>query len=160
MTTAAPRNRTTSLAPGVCGAALVVTLLGVIATAVAAATSGPSGAYGALIGAGMVLVFFGFGALTVNSVASILPAASLLVALLTYTLQVVLLGLVFLTLTGSGATESDIDRTWLGLTAIAASLTWILMQTVGAVRARQPLYDIPLPGQSPGGEARGGDHAA
>ena len=91
----------------------------------------------------MVLFFFGFGALTVNTVAGILPGASLLVALLTYTLQVVLLGLVFLVLTGSGATDGPIDRTWLGLTAIVASLAWVLMQTLGSVRARQPLYDIP-----------------
>ena len=46
---------------------------------------------------------FGFGSFVVNTVAALMPTAALLVALLTYTLQVVAMGLVFVALSGSGA---------------------------------------------------------
>ena len=70
-------------------------LVGLLAVLTGALVGGSPAALGAAVGSGMVLVFFGFGALTVNAVASVSPAASLLVALLTYTLEVVAVGVVF-----------------------------------------------------------------
>jgi ATP synthase protein I len=161
MTTAMPGRSATQVAPGVRGAVLAVALVAVGAVVVAATTGGSADALGALIGAGMVLVFFLFGAVTVNVVAARMPSASLLVALLTYTLEVVALALVFIGLTRSGATDSAIDRDWLGLTAIAGTLAWTAAQTIGAVRVRRPLYDVELPEPAAHGvsatEVGGGD---
>jgi ATP synthase protein I len=120
------------------GAAL---LAGLVAVAVAASTSGSSGALGAGIGAGMVLAFFGTGAVVVNAVASVSPAASLLVALLTYVLEVVLVGLVLVGLRRSGALEGAVDPSWVGGVVIATTLVWLVAQIVSAVRSRQPIYD-------------------
>ncbi len=122
---------------------LATTLVGVLAVGVAALVTGSAGALGAAVGAGMVLVFFGTGAVVVNAVASVSPTASLLVALLTYTLQVVLVGLVFAALNGSGLLDSTVDRTWAGAAVIAATLVWLVAQIVSATRSRQPLYDLP-----------------
>ena len=124
--------------------AFAVTLVVALsAVAFAALTTGPAGVRGALIGSGMVLVFFGLGALVVNAVASVSPALSLLVALLTYLLQIVLVGLVFVALTQSGALDETVHREWLGGSVIAATLAWMAAQVISATRSRQPLYDLP-----------------
>lgn len=145
------------MAPGVREGVVAAGLVGVAATATAALATGAPGTRGALIGAGLVIGTFGFGALTVNAVASVMPSASLLVALLTYTLQIALLGLVFWGLTSSGATEDSIDATWLGGTAVAATVAWLVGQITGAVRARQPVYDLDASGPGSGGGTGGGE---
>ena len=157
MTTATPGFRTTSVAPGVRGAALAVLVVGITATLAAAVFGTSAAVLGAAIGSALVLFFFGFGALTVNVVAGQLPAAALLVAVLTYPLEDVLLAVVFVALNGSGATEKDVDATWLGLTVIAGTLTWTFAQIVGATRARQPVFDLPQPDGGSVEEPGGGD---
>jgi ATP synthase protein I len=88
-------------------------------------------------------VFFAAGAFVLNAVTSISPAASLLIAMLTYTLKIVLIGLVFVALSRSGALEGSIDARWLGGTVIACTLTWLTAQVVTSMRARVPVYDLP-----------------
>jgi len=114
---------------------------GLVAVVVGALASGSSAAAGAAIGAGMVLAFFGTGAAVVNAVASVSPALSLLVALLTYTLEVVSIGLVFVGLRRSGALETAVQGPWVGGVVIATTLVWVVAQIVSAVHSRQPLYD-------------------
>jgi ATP synthase protein I len=94
-------------------------------------------------------VFFGFGALTVNAVAAVSPAASLLVALLTYVLQVVAVGVVFLALDASGALGTTVDAGWVAGTVIAATLCWLVAQILAATRSRQPIYDLPTAASDP-----------
>jgi len=130
-------------------ASAVTLVLGVATIAAAALLSGSAAAAGAAVGAGMVLVFFGLGALTVNAVAAVSPGASLMVALLTYVLQVLAVGVVFLVLDASGALDSRVDAEWLAGTVIAATLCWITAQVVAATRSRQPLYDLPAPRPQP-----------
>jgi ATP synthase protein I len=108
------------------------------------AALGPQ-ALGALVGVVMVVGFFGFGTLTMSLVSRVAPAASLLVALLTYTLQVLLLGLVFVGLTSSGATDGALDPRWLGGTVVAATLAWTVWLVVREVRTRRPVYDVAVP---------------
>lgn len=145
MTTDAPPTRTALVAPGV-GAGLVGTVLtGVAAVALAAAVSDGAAVAGAGVGGLMVVAFFGFGALTVGVVSALAPQASLLVALLTYTLQVALVGLVFYALTSSGATDEALAPEWIGGTVIAGTLVWTIALVVGSVRSRQPAYDLPVP---------------
>jgi ATP synthase protein I len=124
-------------------AALATLVLGVASVVAGLLLSGPSAASGAAVGFGMVLVFFGTGAVVVNAVATVSPVASLMVAILTYTLEVVLVALVFAALDGSGALDGAVDRTWAGVAVIAATLVWLVSHIISATRSRMPLYDLP-----------------
>jgi len=124
-------------------AGLATTLAGVAVAVAGALVDGAPAAAGAGVGLLMVLVFFGLGAVVLDVVAGIAPALSLLVALLTYTLQVVLVGLVFVGLTRSGLLGSELDADWLGGTVIAGTLTWLASQVVTTLRTRQLVYDLP-----------------
>ena len=129
-------------------AALVTTLgVGLAAMLLAALVSGSSAALGAGIGVTMVCIFFGVGAVVLGVVARLAPAASLLVALLTYTLKVVLMGLVFLALSRSGALDGTVDAQWLGGAVIACTLVWLACQIFFSMRTREPLYELPSPAE-------------
>ena len=115
--------------------------VGLLAVSTAALTAGSAAAFGALVGFVLVLGFFGLGASVVNAVASVSPTASLLVALLTYTLEVVALGAIFVALRRSGALAETVDREWVGGVVIAATLVWLVSQIIAETRSRQPIYD-------------------
>ena len=93
---------------------------------------------------------FGLGALVVDRVAGALPSAALLVALMTYTLQVVLLAALFLALSDSGLLDDGLDRRWLAGTIIAGTFVWLGAHVLLAVRARIPAYELPDGGGSRG----------
>lgn len=103
---------------------------------------GAAAGFGAVVGTGLVVTVCVGGALLVNAVAGALPSASLMVALLTYTLQVMLLVVAFVALERSGLLESSLDRMWVGATAIAATLEWLVAQVVLTFRTRIPTYDL------------------
>jgi ATP synthase protein I len=124
-------------------AALAALVLGLGATVAAAFVTGSAGAYGALAGTALVLVVFGFGAVVVNTVAGVMPTASLMVALLTYTLQVVLMGVVFAGLSRSGLLDDTLDRSWLAGVVIGGTFGWLTTQVVLTSRLRIPAYDLP-----------------
>lgn len=138
---ATPRRGPSVLVP--LGAALVVAAAAVGSGAL---LGGSSAAAGAAIGAALVCGFFGSGALVLGVVARLVPAASLLVALLTYTLQVVLLAVVFLALQRGGMLDGPVDARWLSGTVIAGTLMWLAAQLVAFTRTRQPVYDLPSRG--------------
>jgi ATP synthase protein I len=117
--------------------------LGVVAVVAGSLVEGAPAAYGAAIGALIVLGVFGFGSFVVNTVAALMPTAALLVALLTYTLQVVAMGLVFVALSGSGLLGDTLDREWLAGTVIAGTLVWVVCQIVLTMRAHIAIYDLP-----------------
>jgi ATP synthase protein I len=96
----------------------------------------------------MVCVFFAAGAIVLDVVATLAPAASLLIALLTYTLKVVLIGLVFVGLSRSGLLEDSIDARWLGGTVIAGTLAWLAAQVVASTRVRIPVYELGVSNRS------------
>ncbi|MDZ5620830.1 hypothetical protein [Nocardioides bizhenqiangii] len=152
-------STTTTSGPLALAVAVTVTV-GVLVVLVAALTDGRSAAYGALVGAGIAVVVFAFGAFTVDAVARLMPAASLMVALLTYTLQVLLMLVVFVGLTRSGVLDDGLDRTWLGGAIIAGALAWTLAQLTASARARIPAYETtdeepfhrPSEGVGPAGE--------
>lgn len=114
---------------------------GLVTVTIAALAAGSAAALGAVVGFLLVLGFFGLGAALVNAVASVSPTASLLVALLTYTLEVVALGAVFVALRRSGALAETVDPGWVGSVVIAATLLWLVAQTIAEARSRQPIYD-------------------
>jgi ATP synthase protein I len=140
MTTEQPRTRR---GLSVLGPLSVTSTVGLVLVALGAVLTGPSGAVGALIGTGLVASVFAFGAVAVGLVALVAPAASLLVALLTYTLQVVLVGLVYVGLSSGGALDGPVDARWLSAAVIACTLAWTTTQIAVTLRARQPVYDLP-----------------
>ncbi|SDD74151.1 hypothetical protein [Nocardioides lianchengensis] len=146
-------------------AALAALSLGLVGALAGALTAGSAAAYGALVGTALVLAVIGFGSTVVNVVATVMPAASLMVALLTYTLQVVLMGLVFAALSGSGLLDDTLDREWLAGVVIVGTFVWLTAQVVLTTRMRIPAYDLPA-GESPepvaagrGRPEQGGDRA-
>ncbi|GAA4370377.1 hypothetical protein [Nocardioides caricicola] len=139
-TTRAPRDRNAVALVRTASATLV---LGLLAALLGALVSGSAAAYGALVGTVIVVGVFGFGTLAVNAVASLMPAAALMFALLTYTLQVLAMGLVFVALSGSGLLDETISREWLGGTVIVGTLGWLTVQIVLATNRWIPIYDLP-----------------
>lgn len=122
-------------------AAGVTAVVGATIVGLAALTSGSPAAYGALVGTGIALLVFCFGAFAVDAVARLMPVASLLVALLTYTMQVLLMLVVFVGLNRSGALDDSLDRAWLGGSIIAAVLTWTFAQLTASAKARIPAFE-------------------
>ncbi|MBI2242566.1 MAG: hypothetical protein HYU55_00915 [Nocardioides sp.] len=120
---------------GSLGAGLALTLVGALA-------DGSPAALGALVGTALVVVVFAGGSFAVNEVAGLMPAAALLVALLTYTLQVVAMALVFVALSGSGLLDETLARGWLGGAVIAGTAGWLVLQVALATRQRIPAYDL------------------
>lgn len=148
MTTDAPRtgqadrDSGAAVLVGAGGAALV---LGLIAAVVGAFASGRDAALGALVGTLLVVGVLGFGSFVVNVVAGLMPSAALMVAMLTYTLQVVLMGVVFAALSGSGLLDSTLDRRWLAGAVIGGTAIWLVSQVVLTTRRRIPVYELPSP---------------
>jgi hypothetical protein len=143
MTTAQPTPRG---GRSVRGPLSVTALVGAALVASAAVLSGFPGAVGALVGAGLVTAVFTFGAVVLGVVTRVSPAASLLVALLTYTLQVVAVGLVYVGLSSGGALDGPVDARWLSAAVIACTLAWTAAHVVATTRSRQLVYDLPSPG--------------
>lgn len=148
-----PRTRVSGLRP-LLGAGLAAAITGALVALLGALGPGAAAAYGALVGLLLVLGVFGLGAAVVALVTELMPAAALLVALLTYTLQVVVMGLVFWQLTESGLLGRTLDPTWLGIGIVASVLAWLVVQTVRAMRARIPAFDLPVTAQPTAGGAR------
>ena len=134
------------------GAAISASLAGLAVALVGALADGDQAAYGALVGTALCVAVFGFGAFVVNVVAGLMPAAALLIALLTYTMQVALMALAFLALTKSGVLDDTLDRRWLAGAVITATLTWLGAQIWLSTKARIVAYE--LPGGQPEAGAR------
>lgn len=122
--------------------------VGTTVVAVAAVVDGAPGAYGALLGTLFALAVFSFGVFAVGAVARLMPTASLLVAMLTYTTQVLLMLVFFVALNRSGVVGDSVSREWLGGAIIVAVLAWTLAQLTAFSRARIPLYELVAEGRS------------
>ena len=113
---------------------------------------GASAVAGAAVGAVTVLAFFGLGALVLLAVTRVLPSAALLVALLTYALQVGLLALLFVGLRSAGLLGTELDARWLAIALVAGTLAWTVAHVLLAVTT--PLRPLPPPSpRDPGATA-------
>jgi ATP synthase protein I len=146
----ATRPRGLAALVGAAGAAVAV---GLALGLVGALTTGSAAAYAALAGTGFAVAIFAFGSFTVHVVSTAMPAASLLFALVTYTLQVALMALVFVALSRSGALDDTLDREWFAGAIIAVTACWLVAQILLATRARIPVYDLPDEGAQEGARA-------
>jgi ATP synthase protein I len=71
---------------------------------------------------------------TISLVAAYAPRASLLVALLTYVVQVGALALVLAEVQASAAAGSTLDVAWTGGAVVVATVVWLLLLVVRALR--------------------------
>ncbi|MFC6153772.1 hypothetical protein [Nocardioides yefusunii] len=84
-----------------------------------------------------------FGSWSVHVVAAAMPSASLLVALLTYALQIAAMTALMASLAGSAEWENDIRPGWCVASVVVLVLTWMLLQVWFTTRARVLAYDLP-----------------
>ena len=132
------------LAVNLRGAGLVLAVGVAVATAGAGlglAVAGRPEALGAVLGAGLMTGFYLFGTVTVALVAAYAPRASLLVALLTYVVQVGALALVLAEVQASAAAGSTLDVAWVGGTVVVATVVWLVLLVVRALRGVPPMPD-------------------
>ena len=145
MTTASTHSRT-GRPPGAAGlwvAALAGLAAGAVLAGIGGIASGETAALSAAAGAGLVVVVVGFGVFVLNTIASVMPGATVLVALVTYTLQMVVLAAVTLQLVRSEMLEDTLDRRWFGGAIALATAVWAITQIVAHTKARIPVYDLP-----------------
>lgn len=146
-----PLVHRTGLAPllggAVAGAGAVVAL-----ALVAAVVDGSPAVTGAIVGGGLTLAVFLLGIAVVDAAAKALPAASLMVALLTYAVQLLVLAAVAAALEGSGLAGDELSRGWFAAGVIAVTLLWMVGQVVAAARQRIPAFAEAPAGHHPGGE--------
>lgn len=128
------------------GAGLVLVVTGLVA-------AGSSGASGAAVGVGATLAVLAFGTLSVHVVSAAMPSASLLVALLTYLLQVLMLTVVLSALRTSEAWGSTLAPGWLAAGVITVTVAWTAGQVWHSSRVRIPVYDLAPRGVLRAGEA-------
>lgn len=123
------------------GAAISAAVAGLVVSGIGALSAGSAAAYGALVGTTICVAIFAFGAFSVDAVARVMPAASLMFALLTYTMQVALMALALVVLTRSGALGTSLDRRWLAGAIIAGTFAWLVAQVWLATQSRIPAFD-------------------
>ena len=112
--------------------AMLTSVVAVVAVVLCAALIGAKGAYGALIGVGVVTAFFGISILVVGRAAKISPPVMMITALTTYVVKFIAFLIVLLAIGKSTAFSGKS----LGFTAIACILAWMVAQIVTAMRLR------------------------
>lgn len=137
--------------PVVLRAAVVSALAAGLVVALAAVVADGSATAGAAVGGAIAVGVLAFGAFAVDAVSRLMPAASLLFAMVTYTFQVVLMALVFVALNRSGLLDEKLDRGWLGGAIIAGVLVWTVVQIRLATTARIPAFESRPAAPSEGG---------
>lgn len=126
---------------------------------VAALTDGRPAVVGAAVGGVLTLAVFALGIAAVGFVARLMPSASMLVALMTYALQLLVLALVVAALERADVGAQTLSRGWFAAGVIVVTLLWLVGQLVAATRQRIPAYETretpsseDEPAPHPGGE--------
>ena len=127
--------------------ALCTVLLPVVAVTAAAATAfgvaaGLDGVYGALLGGVVVILFLGSTPVVLTPLVRRSAAMSLPVALTFLGVKSVAALVVLALLFDVGGLADRIDFMAFGITAIAASLAWTILQLVAFRNERVPTYDL------------------
>lgn len=117
----------------------IVTLVGAV---VATVIAGTDGALGALVGGVVVVAFLGSTPLLLRPVVRASTTFSPVAALGFFTVKAVAVVALLVILFDLGGVSDQVDRTALGLTAMAVSLGWTAAQTVVFRRDRTPTYDL------------------
>ena len=110
----------------------MTSVVAAVAVLICAALGGVKGTYGALIGVGVVTVFFGLSILVVGRAARVSPAAMMVAALATFVVKIVAFMIVLIALGHSTAFNGRM----LGFTALACILAWSAAQIVVSMRLK------------------------
>ncbi len=116
----------------------LTSVVAAVAVVICAVLDGAKGAYGALVGIGVVAVFFGISILAVGRAARISPMAMMVTALGTFVVKIVAFMIVLVAIGHSTAFNGRM----LGFTALACILAWSAAQ-VGTAMRMQVLYVEP-----------------
>lgn len=116
----------------------LTSVVAAVAVVICATLGGAKGAYGALVGIGVVAVFFGISILAVGRAAKISPMAMMVTALGTFVVKIVGFMIVLVAIGHSTAFNGRM----LGFTALACILAWSAAQ-VGTAMRMQVLYVEP-----------------
>jgi len=159
MTTESTQDTRPGFSPllGALAAGAVTVLVLVVAAAV---VGGRAAVVGAAAGGVLTLVVFTAGIAVVTVVARLMPSASLLVALMTYALQLLVLALCVAAIERADVGAEDLSRGWFAAAVIAVTLLWVAGQLVTATRQRIPAFETREdvraahgPAGHPGGES-------
>lgn len=125
------------------GSVLAAAAWGVLAGLAGLVFAGGAAFGSALVGGVLVAVVLALGAMTVDVVAGMRPQASLIVALLTYVLQMGAVLLLVVAVAGSAELGDVVERGWFAAGVIGAAAAWTAAQIRLALTSRIPLYDLP-----------------
>jgi ATP synthase protein I len=104
---------------------------------------GSATALGLVAGGALALLLLVTGTLVVAVAASVDPRLSLLVAVTTFALHVVLAGVVFYAVTGAPGARGTFSVPALAVGLLVVAFAWTVAQVVALARARIPVYDLP-----------------
>ena len=127
--------------PPLLGAVVAGAVAVLVLVVSASLTDGRPAVVGAASGGLLTLVVFALGIAVVGAVARVVPAASMLVALLTYALQLLVLALCITSIDRAGVSGETLARGWFAAGVIAVTLLWMAGQLVAATHQRIPAYD-------------------
>ena len=108
----------------------LTSVVAAVAVVLCALLGGSKGAYGALIGVGVVTVFFAISIIVVGRAAKIAPMAMMVAALGTFLFKIIAFMIVFALLRHSTA----FNPRDLGFTALACILGWSAAQVITSMR--------------------------
>ncbi|SFB72463.1 hypothetical protein SAMN04487968_101156 [Nocardioides terrae] len=148
MTTESKQVRVATGAGTLLGAASWALAIGAAVALVGLVVDGRPALAGGLTGAVTTAVVLAGGALCINVIARVMPSVSLMIALLTYALQVVVLTMVMAVVSESA---DDTVTLWAAVALIAVTLTWSLAHLLLSTRRRIAAYDVALPGEGTSG---------
>jgi ATP synthase protein I len=111
---------------------MLTSVVAAVAIGICAGLGGAKGVYGALIGVGVVTVFFGISVLVVGRAARISPGVMMATALATYVVKFIGFMIVLIALGKSTAFNGRM----LGFTAIACILAWMVAQIVTSMKLK------------------------
>ncbi|MGN0065892.1 MAG: hypothetical protein ACI379_16780 [Nocardioides sp.] len=152
MTTESKQDAPRGLSP-LLGATAASVVLGLLVVLAAALVDGAPGARGAAAGAVITLVTFGWGTGVVSAVSRVMPSASMMIALLTYALQIVLMGVSVKIVIDASDDGARFSHGWLVVGVVTLALGWMAAQVWCTVRLRTLAYDLPSSAAGPREEA-------
>ncbi|MDF9715469.1 hypothetical protein INN71_04420 [Nocardioides sp. ChNu-153] len=117
--------------------------LAVLLAVVGGLVQGADAALGALVGGALLLVVLTTSTAIVAVLSSWVSGSLMLLAMLTYTLNVLLVLVALAALAASGATDGPLSARWLGGAVVLGAVAWSVVQVVVTTRLRVPLYDLP-----------------
>lgn len=125
------------------GTFLLTCAASVAVVVVAAIVGGEHAVTAAAVGSVVTLLVMGFGSYVVHVTAKAVPGLSLMVALMTYALQLVVMIAFFSVLAGSGEFGEAVRTPWLVAGVATAVVGWTTAQIRLAGKARVLAYDLP-----------------